>query len=78
MGEAKRKETFKVVTLEDIVSGKVEQKVIEGKIVLIGLLGTGFADRYYSGAIKRGNGSFVPDMFNCEFQAHIALQALGK
>jgi CHASE2 domain-containing sensor protein len=67
---------FKSFGISDIINGKVRREDIEGKIVMIGFLGPGFTDRFYSGAIKRGNGSFEPDMFGVEFQAHIAMQVL--
>lgn len=69
---------LQIFQLSDIISGKIGEKEIEGKIVVFGLLGPGFTDRFYSGAIKRGNGSFVPDMYAIEFQAHIALQILSE
>ncbi len=69
---------FKVINAEDLLNGRVEPNVFEGKIVLLGLFGNGFEDRYYSGSIKRGNGSFEPDMFDMEFQANIVMQALRK
>jgi len=67
---------FKSFELLDIISGKVRREEIEGKIVIIGFLGPGYTDRFYSGAIKRGNGSFEPDMYSAEFQANIVLQVL--
>lgn len=69
---------FKTFEITDIINGKVSKVDIEDKIVLLGLLGPGFTDRFYSGAIERGNGSFVPDMFSAEFHAHIILQILSE
>lgn len=69
---------FKTFELGDLINGKVKKADVEGKIVLLGFLGPGFTDRFYSGAIRRGNGSFVPDMYLAEFHAHIIMQALSE
>ncbi len=69
---------FKTFEINDVINGRVKKEDIEGKIVLLGFFGPGFTDRFYSGAIKRGNGSFVPDMYSVEFHAHVALQVLSE
>lgn len=69
---------FKSLDLNDILNGKILPSDIKGRIVILGFLGPGFTDRYYSAAIQRGNGSFEPDMYGVEIQAHIVLQILSE
>lgn len=64
---------FKTFSVTDVLNGKLTKKEIEGKIVMMGFLGPGNEDKFYSPLNKN---SKEPDMYGVEYLANIVAQIL--
>ena len=67
------KRQFKVLSSADVLSGKISRKDIEGKIVMLGFLGPGLQDKFYT---PLNTNSDEPDMYGLVYLAHIVAQIL--
>ncbi len=69
--EGKRK--FRTFSASDVLSYKLKERDIEEKIVMIGFLGPGNEDRFFSPFSKTPN---EPDIYGVEYLANIVAQVL--
>jgi len=68
------RKTFAKYSYEDVLNGRIKPEDIESKMVLIGFMGPGNGDKYFSPWNKKG---MEPDMYGLEYQAHIVSQILS-
>jgi CHASE2 domain-containing sensor protein len=73
MDYKKGKRKFKTFSASEVISGKLTKKDIEGNIVMMGFLGPGDHDKFYTSLNKNPN---KPDMYGLEYLAHIVAQIL--
>jgi len=64
---------FKIFSASDVLKGKLKKEDIEGKIVMLGFLGPGDTDKFFSPFNKN---STEPDMYGVEYLANIVAQVL--
>lgn len=64
---------FKVFSSTDVLSGKLSRQDIEGKIVMLGFLGPGNEDKFYT---PLNTNPDEPDMYGLVYLAHIVAQIL--
>lgn len=67
-------EKFTVLSIDDFLSDRVDKESIEGKIVMIGFLGPGDMDRFFSPS----NNTSSPDLYGLEFHAYVVQQVLSN
>jgi hypothetical protein len=67
------KRKFKTFSHSDVLNGKLTMKDIEGKIVMIGFLGPGNEDKFFS---PMNTDSKEPDIYGVEYLANIVAQVL--
>lgn len=68
------KNIFKKIAASKILKGQIPLDLIEGKIILLGYLGPGEVDKFYTAINK--NPSKGPDMYGVEYLANIVVQVL--
>lgn len=64
---------FKKISPREVLSEKITKEDIEGKIVIMGFLGPGNEDKFYTPLNKNPN---EPDMYGVEYLANIVAQIL--
>ena len=67
--------TFVKISPEDVFGGKVKRKDIEDKIVLIGFLGPGDDDKFFT-PLRDKLAPIEPDMYGVEYLANVTAQIL--
>jgi len=67
------KRKFKTFSASDVLNGKLTKKDIEGKIVMLGFLGPGDQDKFFTPFNINPN---EPDMYGLEYLANIVAQVL--
>ncbi len=70
-----KKRSFLVLSSSDVLRGKISRTDIAGKIVMIGYLGPGDDDKFFSPLNAEMKS---PDMYGLEFLAHIVSQILDS
>jgi len=65
---------FKVFSAHEVLKGKLKKEDIEGKIIMMGFLGPGNEDKFFT----PWNSSGIPDMYGLEYLANVVAQVLGK
>jgi|GEM_PF-1439983 len=70
----KNRKFFVKFSQEDFTKERLLLKDIEGKIIMIGFMGPGNADKYFSPWNKTQD---APDIYGVEYQAHVVAQVLG-
>jgi adenylate cyclase len=73
MDYKKGKRKFRTFSASEILSGKLTKSDIEGKIVMMGFLGPGNKDKFFTPLNKD---SKEPDMYGVEYLANIVAQIL--
>lgn len=66
---------FSIFTASEVLNDELTRTDIEGKIVMIGFLGPGDEDKYYSPLNTNPN---EPDMYGLQYLAHIVAQILER
>ena len=69
------KRKFKVFSDSEVLNKKVSRKDIEGKIVMIGFLGPGDEDKFFTPLNKKAK-PLKPDMYGVECWANVVAQVL--
>lgn len=69
------KRNFKIFSASQVLDKKVSRKDIEGKIVMVGFLGPGDEDKFFTPLNKKRDAS-KPDMYGIECWAHVVAQVL--
>lgn len=64
---------FKVLNAADVLDNKVSRKDIEGKIVMLGFMGPGYEDKFFTPLNKNPD---EPDMYGLEYLAYIVAQVM--
>lgn len=70
-----RKRKFRTFSVSDVLNGKLTRRDIEGRIVMIGFLGPGNQDKFFTPMNTDPN---EPDMYGLEYLANIVAQVLEK
>lgn len=68
-----RKRKFKIFSASEVLNGKLTRNDIEGKIVMLGFLGPGDQDKFYT---PLNTNPHEPDMYGLEYLANIVAQVL--
>lgn len=66
---------FKQFSADEVLSGVVKRADVEGKIVMLGFLGPGDEDKFFT-PLNTQMEPYEPDMYGVEFLANIAAQIL--
>ena len=69
---------FKRYSIDDILSKNFQSDEIDGKILMIGFLGPGNLDRFYSPMNSDNHQPGEPNIYGLEFHAQIVAQILQK
>lgn len=64
---------FKIFNSTEVLSGKLSRQDIEGKVVMLGFLGPGLEDKFYT---PLNTNPDEPDMYGLVYLAHIVTQIL--